>query len=87
MGKKRSRKSYSSKGLHSNVATSTLKLAAKGVSAFDKAMNKVIAWRAGKNPWITLPDNKNSGQRHIKVRANDCYGNPKTASANLFRGG
>ena len=87
MGKKRIRKTKTSKGSHSNVAASTLKLVAAAVCPFEKAMNKIKAWRAGKNPWITVRNT--SGQTNmpfIKVKANTLYGNPKFATSGLFKG-
>jgi len=87
MGKKRIRKTKTSKGTHSNVATSTLKLVAASVCPLEKAMNKLKAWRSGKNPWITVKNT--SGQTNmpfIKVRANTLYGNPKFATSGLFKG-
>lgn len=85
MGKKRSRKTYTSKGTGSNVSSATLKLVRRERSPFESALNKINAWRAGKNPWITVPGTQ-SNMRFIKVRANAVYGDPKFAAANLFRG-
>lgn len=51
-------------------------------------MDKVRAWKAGKNPWITVQNRATGTNRPFyKVRANDLYGNPKDARANLFKGG
>jgi len=88
MGKKTTRKSYTSRGIHSNVSKSTLALVRKGVTGLDKAMHKIKAWRAGKNPWITVESkDSKSGRPFYKVRANELYGNPKTSSAyGIFRG-
>lgn len=73
MGKKRCRKTKRSKGIHTSVgkiATTTAHI--------DKMLNKIDAWKAGKNPWITI-DNVNgpSDQKHIRVRANKCWGDPR----------
>jgi len=87
MGKKTIRKTKTSKGLHSNVAAATLKLAAAAVSPLEKAMNKVKAWRKGQNPWITVKNNDGSTNKpFIKVRANSLYGNPKFSTSGLFKG-
>lgn len=87
MGKKRIRKTYSSAGIHSNVSKSTLALAASGVSEFDKALNKLRAWREGKNPWITVENkDRKTNRPFYKVRANELYGNPKTATYSIYRG-
>lgn len=83
MGKKRIRKSYTSKGLNSNVAKSTLKAVRRSVPEVDKALNKLAAWKAGKNPWITVPG-PSSNMRFVKVRANALYGDPRYATANIF---
>jgi hypothetical protein len=87
MGKKRIRKTKTSKGTHSNVATSTLRLVAAAVDPFEKALNKIRAWRAGKNPWVTIKNPDGSTNRpFIKVKANSLYGNPKFATSGLFKG-
>ena len=86
MGKKRSRKTKVSKGIHSNVSASTLKAVRRDVPEAIRALHKLEAWRKGKNPWITVPGTQ-TNMRFIKVRANAVYGNPKTAtSSNLFGG-
>ena len=83
MGKKRSRKTYTSKGTGSNVAKATLKLVRAGRDEVDKAMNVLKAWRAGKNPWVTVPGTR-TDQRFVKVRANNYYGDPK-GRTNIFK--
>ena len=83
MGKKVKRKTYISKGQRDSVSRSTVKAARQDVSEFDKALHKVAAWRAGKNPWITVPGTQ-SNQKFVRVRANSVYGDPKRSLANLF---
>lgn len=83
MGKKVKRKTYVSKGLHSNVNSGLLKAMRRDANPFEKAMHKINAWRAGKNPWITVPG-PSSNMRFIKVRANAYYGDPRYAASNLF---
>jgi len=85
MGKKRSRKTKVSKGIHSNVAASTLKAVRNNVSELTKALHKLDAWKKGKNPWITVPGTA-SNARFIKVRANSLYGDPKKSGANIYGG-
>lgn len=85
MGKKVKRKTYTSKGQRDSVARSTVNATRRDAPEIDKALHKVAAWRAGKNPWITVPGTQ-SNQRFVKVRANALYGDPKRASANLFGG-
>lgn len=83
MGKKVKRKTYVSKGQRASVSRTAIRAARDGVSEFDKALHKVEAWRAGKNPWITVPGTT-SNQKFVRVRANSVYGDPKRATANLF---
>ena len=85
MGKKRARKSYTSKGQRPNVSSSTLNSARQGLSAVEKATNKVDAWKKGLNPWITVPG-PSKDKMHVKVRANTIYGDPKRSGANIFGG-
>lgn len=87
MGKKRIRKTYRSAGIHSNVAKSTLKAVRKDVPLIEKELNKLRAWREGKNPWVTV-ENKQRGTNRpfYKVRANEVWGNPKTATYSIYRG-
>ena len=87
MGKKRSRKSYKSLGMYSNVSKATLNMVSRTVAEGDKLLNKIKAWRAGKNPWIAV-ENKGlkTNQKFTKVRANELYGNPKNATYGIYRG-
>ena len=83
MGKKVKRKTYVSKGQRDSVSRSTVKAVKRDVSAIDKALHKLAAWRAGKNPWITVPG-PSSNMRFVRVRANAVYGDPRFATANIF---
>jgi hypothetical protein len=83
MGKKVKRKTYVSKGQRNSVARSTVNAVRRGRSEVEKAMNKLKAWRAGKNPWITVPG-PSSNMRFVKVRANALYGDPRYATANIY---
>ena len=84
MGKKRTRKTVTSKGQRRSVVAG-VKEVRQSVTDFDKALNKLEAWRKGKNPWITVPG-PSSNKPFVKVRANSVYGDYKRASANLFGG-
>lgn len=88
MGKKRIRKVYTSKGIHSAVSNATTRAVRLVKPAFDKALDVVKAWKIGKNPWVTIknPDARQTNMPFIKVRANTYYGDHKK-SANLFKGG
>lgn len=84
MGKKRTRKTTTSKGLRRSVVAG-VKEVRQSVTDFDKTLNKIEAWRKGKNPWITVPG-PSSNKRFVKVRANNLYGDYKRSNANLFSG-
>lgn len=86
MGKKRCRKTYISKGLHSNVSKSTLKLVKADRGGYEKEMNLRKAWMKGLNPWLTVANKeKGTNRPFYKVRANDVWGHPKYArSFNIF---
>ena len=49
------------------------------MSDAEKFMNKVSAWRAKRNPWITVenPNPNETNKRFIKVRSNEYWGNPE----------
>jgi hypothetical protein len=84
MGKKRTRKTVVSKGQRRNIVAG-VKEVRQSVTEFDKALNKIEAWRKGKNPWITVPG-PSSNKPFVKVRANNVYGDCKRTNANLFGG-
>ena len=85
MGKKRCRPTYSSKGERRNVSKSTVRLAREGRSAAEKELAKLKAWKKGQNPWITFYDPKRpSNIRWYRVRANECWGNPKNTSSGIY---
>lgn len=76
MGKKKCRKTKVSKGQHSNVAASTLKLVVR--EAYEKAMDLHTAWLRGTNPWLTYPNPaKGTNQPFLRIRAKDLWGDPK----------
>jgi hypothetical protein len=83
MGKKRTRSATTSKGERRNIVAG-LKEVRQSRSPIDKALNKLEAWRAGKNPWITVPG-PSKKEAFVKVRANAIYGDPRFAMANIFK--
>lgn len=87
MGKKRTRSTVVSKGERHSVSRSIVKAVKQGRSEIEKALNKLAAWRAGKNPWITVPG-PSSNMRMVRVRANAAWGDPKKVGLmpNIYRG-
>lgn len=83
MGKKTKRKTYVSKGQRDSIARSTVKAVRRGQSELEKALNKLAAWRSGKNPWITVPG-PSKKEAFVRVRANALYGDPRYAMSNIF---
>lgn len=86
MGKKRCRKAYTSKGSRHSVSRATVKLVRSGRSELEKAQAKIEAWRAGKNPWITIknPLTQETNKPFVRVRANAYYGDPRR-KANIYK--
>lgn len=82
MGKKRTRSTTVSKGERRNIVAG-VKEARRARPEYEKALNKIDAWRAGKNPWITVPG-PSKNMAFIRVRANNLYGDPRFAMANIF---
>ncbi|CAB4143472.1 hypothetical protein UFOVP447_156 [uncultured Caudovirales phage] len=82
MGKKRTRSTTVSKGERRNIVAG-VKEARRSRSEAEKALNKIEAWRAGKNPWITVPG-PSSNMRFVRVKANNLYGDPRYAMANIY---
>lgn len=79
MGKKRSRKSYKSKGINSTIRHGTIQLVRSYRTKLEKLEFLSIAWKKFQNPWITIenPDKSATNRKFIRVRANDYWGNPK----------
>lgn len=78
MGKKRSRSTYISKGQRNSIDRGLIKAVRRETPEVEKALNKIAAWRAGKNPWITIKNPSNeTHKRYIKVKANSYYGDPR----------
>jgi hypothetical protein len=82
MAGKSKRKGYQSNGIVGGPTSGILSSmrAARGIH--ERALNKIRAWRAGQNPWLTIEstskDPKNN-QKTYRVKANDYWGNPKQA--------
>ncbi len=79
MGKKRHSTGFTSKGERRNVSKSIRKMCRKEYLANgDVLQNKLIAWKAGKNVMLTMPNpNKNeTNKRFIRVKAALVWGNP-----------
>ena len=83
MGKKVKRKTYVSKGERHSVARSTVKAIRQARTELEKGLTKLAAWRAGKNPWVTVPG-PSSNMRMIRVRANTVWGDPRR-TANIYK--
>lgn len=67
MGKKRARSKKTSKGIHTAVKTKV------SLPFIDRELNRIAAWKAGKNPWVTVDVDGST----IRVRANNQYGDPR----------
>ena len=77
MGKKKTRSTMKSKGERRSVVGG-VRAARASVDPITKEMNLLSCWRAGKNPWITISGTA-SNKRFVRVKANDLYGDPKSA--------
>lgn len=79
MAKAGKSKGFISQGIHSNVSKQTLKDMKRNTPDIDKMRNKVYAYWAGKNPWITIenPNKEETNKRFIKVKADELWGSPK----------
>lgn len=82
MGKKRTRSSQTSKGQRKSLVNG-VKEVRQSVSSLEKAMNKVSAWKQGKNPWVTVPGIERN-KPWVKRRANEVYGDPRFV-ANIYK--
>jgi hypothetical protein len=83
MGKKRTRSGQTSKGERRSVVAG-VKEVDRGRSHLEKALNKLAAWKQGKNPWITVPG-PSKNQAFVRVKANALYGDPRYATANIYK--
>jgi hypothetical protein len=87
MGKKKHRKSLTSKGSQTSIRRSLVRDTNAARPAIDGYLNKIDAWRDGKNPWLTIenPDKSATNRRHIRVRADEYYGSPKSTFDSGFK--
>lgn len=78
-GKGGKSKGFVSQGLNSNVNRKTLNSMKRARTGAEKAMYKVDAYWAGKNPWVTIdnPNPNETNKRSIRVKANTLWGSPK----------
>lgn len=84
MGKKRTRSATTSKGERRSISAAVCKLVRQSRTEVDKSLFKLAAWRAGKNPWITVPG-PSKKESFVRVRANSLWGDPRYAMANIFK--
>lgn len=87
MGKKKHRKTLKSQGTHSTVRRSLVRDTNADRPSIDTIGFKLTAWRAGKNPWLTIanPDKSATNRRFIRVRAEDYYGSPRATFDSGFK--
>lgn len=84
MGKKRTRSATTSKGERRSIVNG-VKEVRRARDPFDKALNKLKAWKKGLNPWITIPG-PTKKEAFVRVRANAYYGDPKKIGQGIFQG-
>ena len=77
MGRKRSRTSVKSKGTMNSVSKNTKRMmrAEKKADLMQKMLNKLDAWRKGKNV-IVHEEGKTTRESVIRKDARDVWGNP-----------
>jgi hypothetical protein len=83
MGKKRIRKSVTSKGQRRSIVAGVNEVR-RDRSPIEKAMNKIKAWKKGLNPWVTIPG-PSKNMQFVRKRANDVWGDPRK-TANIYKG-
>ena len=86
MAKKSSGKTYVSKGIHSNVKSSTLSAIREERYEAEKHINVQKAWLKGQNPWVTIPNpnKEQTNKKFIRVKANEVWGHPKERQKKMF---
>ena len=77
MGKKRSRASQTSKGIHGGPMKSRSKLDAD--YAVRRIQNQLAAWKKGRNVVLTIenPNKNETNRKHIKVNARELWGDTR----------
>lgn len=73
MSQKKKKDSKASKGERRSINSSTVSSLRKERKPIDIIMNKVDAWKRGKNPWIVASTRTGTQT----VRANQVWGDPK----------
>jgi hypothetical protein len=87
---KKLRAKTTSSGSMRSVSKSTIQLTKDQVPEVVKVIQKLDAWKAGKNPWLTLYNNSggassmDKSRLYTKIKANDYLGDPRYAKANVF---
>lgn len=84
MGKKRTRSATTSKGERRSVVAG-VKLVRQARTELQKGLNKLEAWKKGKNPWVTVPG-PSKKEAMVRVRSNSVWGDPKRRFANIYAG-
>lgn len=82
MGKKRTRKTQTSKGERRSIVAG-VKEARRERDPFEKAMAQLKAWKKGQNPWITVPG-PGSNKAMVRVKSNKVWGDPKKIAQGIF---
>jgi hypothetical protein len=80
MSGKSKRKGYQSKGIIGGWTPGILSSMRNARGLQDKALNKIKAWRAGQNPWLTVETTSKDpkdNKKFYRVKANEYWGNPK----------
>ena len=78
-GKKSKSSGKVSKAERSNVSPKLINAMRASIDGATRMSNIIKAWKAGKNPWLTIenPDKTNTKERMIRVKSNDRFGSPK----------
>ncbi len=81
MGKKRIRKTVTSKGKHSSINRALATKVRASLNAVNGYGNLIDSWKKLQNPWLTVenPSKEQTNRKFIRVRANDYWGNPRPA--------
>lgn len=85
MGKKRSRKTKTSKGTMNSISKAIIRAVKQNRGQDYRISNVMDAWISGKNPWVTIPGTE-PNKRFVRVKANDLWGQYKKVKHNIFEG-
>ena len=77
--KKKQRDKQTSKGIGKNVDSKITNSIRRDRTKLEKVLDKQRAWKAMKNPWLTVPNGNSNetAKQFIRVRANDLWGDPR----------